>query len=178
MISIWVALPERDHRLLHPRDRRLGTLAALPRRQNDRGRRAGSSHPHADEARRAACSAQTTAPPSLPAASELGSPRSGSSTARAATATPKARLHRELVRQYLKEREVWLNEYETLKDARTRDRRLRRPLPPPPALGAELPDTRKWPDLGGSTRTPKTSGLTCQLRRGARHPVTRFGSPR
>ena len=37
------------------------------------------------------CSAQTTAPPSLPAASELGSPRSGSSTAGAATATPKAR---------------------------------------------------------------------------------------
>ena len=50
----------------------------------------------------------------------------------------------------LKEREVWLNEYETLDQARARDRRLRRALPPPPPQRAELPDTpevaRTWED--------------------------------
>jgi transposase len=42
----------------------------------------------------------------------------------------------------LKEQEVWLNE-ETLDDDETRHRRLRRPLPPPPAQQAELPDARR-----------------------------------
>jgi putative transposase len=53
----------------------------------------------------------------------------------------------------LKEREVRLNEYETLDDARQRDRRLRRPLPPPPAQRAQLPDARQvartWEDQQG-----------------------------
>src|SRR5205823_12970683 len=77
-------------------------------------------------------------------------------------------LHRVLVRETQREGGV----AERIRDPRrrtTRDRRLRRPLPPPTALAARLPDTRRGPpDLGGSTRTPKTSGLTCQHRRGAR----------
>jgi transposase InsO family protein len=61
-----------------------------------------------------------------------------------------------------------------VRDARrreTRDRRLRRPLPPPAPLRAELQDTRRGPqDLGGSTTTTENRGLTCQLGRGAGQP--------
>src|SRR5262249_58420272 len=46
------------------------------------------------------------------------------------------------------------------------------PLPPPPAQRARLPHAaRGAPDLGGSTATTKTSGLTCQRRRGEGHPT-------
>ena len=80
-------------------------------------------------------------------------------------------LHRELVR----ETQTTGGLAERVRDPRRRpprDRRLRRPLPPPPPLGARLPDTRRGrPDLGGSTGTPKTSGLTCQHRRGAGQSV-------
>jgi hypothetical protein len=44
----WVVLPERDHRLLHSRDRRLGFDRPLPRRGGDRGDRTGhrrAGHP-------------------------------------------------------------------------------------------------------------------------------------
>ena len=55
-----------------------------------------------------------------------------------------------------------------------RDRRLRRALPPPPALRARLPDAdRGTPNLGASTRATEARGLRCQLRRGAGHRVTR-----
>src|SRR5207247_2028800 len=57
------------------------------------------------------------------------------------------------------------------RDARRRaprDRRLRRPLPPPPAQRAELPHTRRGAsDLGGWTTTTENGGLACQRRRGA-----------
>ncbi len=60
---------------------------------------------------------------------------------------------------------------ERIRNARRRTprhRRLRRPLPPPTALEPELPHAaRGATDLGGSTQTTKTRGLTCQPRRGA-----------
>ena len=87
-----------------------------------------------DRAGRAHARHRTTARPSPPAASARGSPSSGSATAAAATATPSRQAFIESWFGKLKEREVWLNEYETLDDARRGDRRLRRPLPPPPAL--------------------------------------------
>jgi len=59
---------------------------------------------------------------------------------------------------------------ERIRDARrreTRDRRLRRPLPPPAPLGPRLQDARGGAsDLGRST---KHRGLNCQHRRGAGH---------
>ena len=84
----------------------------------------------------------TTARPSPPAASAHGSPSSGSATAAAATATPSRQAFIESWFGKLKEREVWLNEYETLDDARRGDRRLRRPLPPPAPLAASTTGRR------------------------------------
>jgi putative transposase len=56
----------------------------------------------------------------------------------------------------LKQREVWPNEYETLDDARPRDRRIRRLLPPPPPQRAQLPDAPGGaPDRRGSAGTTK-----------------------
>ena len=51
LTSVWVVehgwtYPNGDHRLLNPRDRRLATRAALPRRRSNRGRR-----PRGDEVR-------------------------------------------------------------------------------------------------------------------------------
>ena len=77
-----------------------------------------------------------------------------------------AGLHRKLVRETERTGGV----AERIRDPRrrqTRDRRLRRPLPPPAALAARLQDAlRGQGDLGRST---KHRGLNCQLRRGARH---------
>jgi Integrase core domain/HTH-like domain len=76
-----------------------------------------------------------------------------------------AGLHRKLVRETQRTGGV----AERIRDARrrtTRHRRLRRPLPPPAALGARLPDAaRGAANLGRST---KHRGLACQRRRGAR----------
>jgi len=110
-------LPERDHRLLHRGDRRLAARAALPRR----GRRSQSSNAR-----------QPTT------ASKRASSRSAATTARLSSARRfRARLTELRIRHRwggyrdpesqafieswfgkLKEREVWLNEYETLDDAR------------------------------------------------------------
>jgi transposase InsO family protein len=80
-----------------------------------------------------------------------------------------AGLHRELVRETERTGGV----AERIRGPRrrpTRDRRLRRPLPPPPALEPELPHAaRGATDLGGSARTTENRGLNRQLRRGARH---------
>jgi putative transposase len=71
----------------------------------------------------------------------------------------------------LKEREVWLNEYETLDDARRAiggyvDRYHHRPH-----SGLNYRDAgRSPPDLGGWTTTTENRGLTCQHRRGAGQP--------
>jgi transposase InsO family protein len=66
----------------------------------------------------------------------------------------------------LKEREVWLR----VRDPRRRptsDRALRRPLPPPPAQRARLPDASGGASgLGGSA---ENRGLRCQLWKGAGH---------
>jgi Integrase core domain len=68
----------------------------------------------------------------------------------------------------LKEREVWLNEYETIDDARRGiggyvDRYHHRPHS---SLDYRTPlEVRQT--LGGSARTRKNRGLGCQLRRGA-----------
>src|SRR5207237_457170 len=81
-------------------------------------------------------------------------------------------LHRELVRETQRTGGV----AERVRDPRrrpTRYRRLRRPLPPPPAQRARLPDTRRGaPDLGGSTRTTKTRGLAVGL-----NNVVHLGEP-
>ena len=95
MTAVWVAehgwvLPERDHRLLHPRDRRLGARAALPRRRGDRGDQAGRRRAGAS-CRARSRSAPTTAPRSPPAPPGSRSARSASRTAAAATATPRSR---------------------------------------------------------------------------------------
>jgi putative transposase len=71
----------------------------------------------------------------------------------------------------LKEREVWLNEVRDPQRRQTRDRRLRRALPPPAPLRPQLPDTpRGRPDMGGSTTSRENRGLACQHRRGAGQP--------
>jgi hypothetical protein len=105
--------------------------------------------------------ARTTARPSPPAASERGSPSSGSTTAAAATATPKAGLHRELVRETQRTGGM----AERIRDARrrqTRDRRLRRPLPPPAAqrLDYRTPYEVKetWEDLQNIAASTVNSG--------------------
>jgi len=80
-----------------------------------------------------------------------------------------ADLHRELVR----ETQATGGVAERVRDPRRRERRhrrLRRPLPAPPAQRAELPDNRRGaPHLGGSAATTKTRGLARQGRRGAGH---------
>ena len=176
MTSIWVA----EHgwrylnaidRLLHPRDRRLAARAALPRRRSDR--------------------ASSTGPPprtgSSRASSTLGTDNGSAFTARRFRARlaelgishrrggyrdPESQAFIESWFGKLKEREVWLNEYETLDDARRGiggyvDRYHHRPH-----SGSTTGHPHEVaPDLGGSTRTTKTSGLTCQLRRGAGQDV-------
>jgi hypothetical protein len=78
----------------------------------------------------------------------------------------------------LKEREVWLNEYEILDDARQGIGRYVDRYHHWPPLGPELPDARRGrPDLGGSTRTTKTRDLACQHRRGARHTAAKAVRP-
>jgi transposase InsO family protein len=73
----------------------------------------------------------------------------------------------------LKERCVWLHGFETLDEARRRDRRLRRALPREAALEPRLPDTRGGEtDLGrcpGARIPTKRSGLRCQRAWGAGH---------
>jgi Integrase core domain/HTH-like domain len=77
---------------------------------------------------------------------------------------PEPGLHRELVREAERTGGV----AERVRDPRrrpTRDRRLRRALPPPPAQRARIPHpARGATNLGGST---ENRGLTCQLGRGA-----------
>src|SRR2546425_1034945 len=164
-----LVLPERDHRLLHPRDRRLAAQPALPRRRSDRRRR---------PCRRTARDRTGRADARLRQRLRLHRPPLPSAARRARHPPPPRRLprpgvaglHRELVRETERTGGV----AERIRDARRRttsDRRLRRPLPPPTALEPELPHAaRGATDLGGSTRTPKTSGLACQRRRGARQP--------
>src|SRR5439155_6333695 len=87
-----------DHRLLHPRDRRLAARAALPRRRSDRAdgtRRRKST----TSSRVSSRSEPTTAPPSPPAAFV---PRSSSSASATDGRLPRPReagLHREVVRE-------------------------------------------------------------------------------
>ena len=85
-------------------------------------------------------------------------------------------LHRELVRETQRTGGL----AERVRDARRRPprhRRLRRPLPPPPAQRAQLPDApRGAPDLGGSPGTTKTSGLTVNA--GGEHVRAAHPSPR
>ena len=173
MTSIWVA----EHgwtylnaidRLLHPRDRRLGAEPALPRRRSDRRRRPGRQGLR-DPARRARRSAPTTARRSPPAASANDSPSSGSATAAAATATPSARPSSRAGSGNSKNGRSGCNEYETLDDARRGiagyvDRYHHRPHS---GLNYRTP-AEVAPDLGGSTGTTKTSGLTCRTPTGSR----------
>ena len=156
MTSVWVAehgwsLPERDHRLLHPRDRRLAARAALPRRRSDRRRRT----------RRRRCTGSSRA------SSSLGTDNGSAFTARRFRARlaelgirhrrggyrdPESQAFIESWFGKLKEREVWLNEYETLDDARRGiggyvDRYHHRPH-----SGSDYrTPARGPPDLGGST---------------------------
>ncbi len=95
-------------------------------------------------------SARTTGPPSPPAASAPGSPSSGSVTAAVATAIP-SRKPSSSPGSETQEREVCLNEYETLDDARQGiggyvDRYHHRPHS---GLNYRTPDEvrRTWEDL-------------------------------
>src|SRR6266540_406931 len=149
-------VPDGDHRLLHPRDRRLAARAALPRRRSDRGRRTrgrAASHRAWRADARLRQRLRLHRPPLQGApgrARDQASPRR----------LPRPRvtgLHRKLVRETQRTGGV----AERVRDPRRRtprDRRLRRPLPPPPAQRARLPDaTRGAADLGRST---KHRGLT------------------
>ena len=164
MTSIWVAehgwtLPDGDHRLLHPRDRRLAARAALPRRRSDRS----SSSAHA--------AAYAIEPGELVLGSDNGSAFTarrfreklselGIRHRRGGYRDPESQAFIESWFGKLKEREVWLNEYETLDDARRGiggyvDRYHHRPHS---GLNYRTP-ARGAPDLGGSTGLQKTSGL-------------------
>jgi putative transposase len=69
-------------------------------------------------------------------------------------------LHRELVRETQRTGGL-AQRIRNPRRRETRDRRLRRALPPAAPQRPQLPDTpRGRPDLGGSTTTTKTSGLT------------------
>ena len=179
-----LVLPERDDRLLHPRDRRLVARAALPRRRGDRARRAGR-RPPAGSSR---------------ASLTLGTDNGSAFTSRRFRArlgelgiTPPPRrlprprepgVHRDRWFGKLKERLVWRTEFETLDQAREGDRRLHRQLPPPPALRPPLPDPgRGAANLGGWTATSEIRGLKRQRPTGPGQtppPRTRlsFRSPR
>ena len=110
-------VPDRDHRLLHPRARRVASIGALPRRGGDHARRGGGPAAHGIQ------KGELT----------LGSDNGSALTARRF----KARLAEQGIRHRrggyrdpesqafieswfgkLKEREVWLNDYETLDQAR------------------------------------------------------------
>ena len=141
-------LPERDHRLLHPRDRRLAARTALPRRRSDPVvERAAAEHGIE------------------PGELVLGSDNGSAFTARRFRETlgglgirhrrggyrdPESQAFIESWFGKLKEREVWLNEYETLDHARQGiagyvDRYHHRPHS---GLGYRTPDEvrRTWED--------------------------------
>ena len=168
-------VPDGDHRLLHPRDRRLAARAPLPRRRSDRGRRT-RRRVHGDRAGRARRSARTTAPPSPPAASAPRSAELGIRHRRGGYRDPESQAFIESWFGKLKEREVWLNEYETLDDARRGiggyvDRYHHRPHS---RLGYRTP-YEVAPRPGRIYKDYKNRGLACQHRRGAGHGE---GSPR
>src|SRR6266542_3263687 len=151
-----LVLPERDYRLLHPRDRRLAARAALPRRRSDRGRRTRGRRARNRAGRADARLRQRLGLPRSPLPRDARRARDPAPPRR----LPRPRvagLHRELVRETQTERGV----AERVRDPRrreTRDRRLRRPLPPPATLAARLQDAlRGQGDLGRST---KHRGLT------------------
>ena len=110
-------LSERDHRLLHPRDRRLVTGAALPRRRGDRADQAGSRRA-SGSCRARSRSAPTTAPPLPPARPGSRSARLGVTHRRGGYRDPESQAFIESWFRYLKERCVWRNEFETLDQAR------------------------------------------------------------
>ena len=123
-------VPDGDHRLLHPRARRVASIGALPRRGGDHARRGGGPAAHRIQ------EGELT----------LGSDNGSAFTARRF----KARLRNP------RPGPPWY-------------RRLRRALPPPPPLGARLPDSpRGAPEMGRSTTTTKTGRLTRQHRQGGR----------
>ena len=142
-------LPERDHRLLHPRDRRLGPDRPLPRRRGDRGhpaggRRAGhpARHPDARDRQRLRVHRQSHTARPLSARSHPPPRR-----------LPRPRVpgvHRVLVP--LPQRT--LRVAQRVRDPRPGpggDRRLHRPLPRPAPQPAELPNTPRSPtNLGRS----------------------------
>ena len=125
MTSIWVARArldetiERDDRLLHPRDRRLGAQPPLPRRRSA-GRRSSSGQLRRlrDPARRARARDEGNGSAftarrfrsRLAALGMQASPRR--------LRDPESQAFIESWFGKLKEREVWLNEYETLDQAR------------------------------------------------------------
>jgi transposase InsO family protein len=161
-------LPERDHRLLHARDRRLQLELRC----------------RADEAI-AVVERAVMAHGIEPGELTLGSDNGSAFTARRFRArlgelgirhrrggyrAPESQAFIESWFGKLKDREVWLNEYETLADARRGiggyvDRYHHRPHS---GLNYRTP-ARGAPDLGGSTGTTKTGGLACQRRQGAGH---------
>src|SRR5262249_52201169 len=112
-------LPERDHRLLHARDRRLAARARVSRRRSDRRRRTRRAPPPAH--------AVAPAPPSPSEQHRPRAPRPPlqAETRRARDPPPPRRLPRprapgphENRLGKPKQRELWPNEHETLDDAR------------------------------------------------------------
>src|SRR2546425_2722706 len=154
-----LVLPERDHRLLHPRDRRLAARAPLPRRRSDRRRR---------RRRRAARHPARRANARLRQRLRLHRPPLPRPARRARHQAPTRRLprprepglHRKLVRETQRTGGV----AERVRDPRrrpTRDRRPRRPLPPPtPPAPATPQAARSATEPGGTTRTTKQRGRT------------------
>ena len=109
-------LPDGDDRLLHPRDRRLALGAALPRRRSDRARRT-----RGEGVRNRAGRARARVGQRL----RLHRPRFRETLSgleirhrRGGYRDPESQAFIESWFGKLKEREVWLNEYETLDDAR------------------------------------------------------------
>ena len=121
MTSIWVAEHgskqlELDHRLVHPRDRRLEPGDALPWRRGDSRRGTSGCGPR-DPAGRARAGSDNG---SAFTARLFRSSRCehGIKHRRGGYRVPESQAFIESWFGKLKEREVWLNEYETLDDAR------------------------------------------------------------
>ena len=134
--------------------RRVASIGALPRRGGDHARRGGGRRHGIQEGELTLGSDNGSALTARRFKVRLA--EQGIRHRRGGYRDPESQAFIESWLGKLKERELWLN----LRNPRPSPwyRRLRRALPPPPPLGARLPDApRGAPQMGRSTTTTKTA---------------------